>query len=67
MPRGLQVIQRSVGGDASRPRSEASGGVEAGVRPIDALEGFDGEFFGDRWIADNTNDPAVDLGLVLME
>jgi hypothetical protein len=45
------VIKRDIGGDASRPSSEASGGVEAGVRTIDAPEGFDREVLGDSWIA----------------
>src|ERR1700693_3385704 len=47
--------------DASRPRPEAAGGIEAGVRAMDTPEGFNGEVFGGRRIADDSNNPAVNL------
>ena len=62
--RCLQVIERGVGGDASRPWSEASRGVETGVRAMDAPEGFDGEVFGGIRVADDANDPTVNLTLM---
>jgi hypothetical protein len=63
----LEVIKRGVGGDASCPPFKASCGVEAGVRAIDAPEGFEGKVLGDPRIADDANDPAVDLVLMQTE
>jgi len=58
------VIERSVGGDASRPRPEAACRVKACVRAIDAPEGFDGEVLGCSRISNDVNDPTVDLTLM---
>jgi hypothetical protein len=42
-------------------------GFEAGVRAIDAPEGFEGKVLGDRRIADDANDPAIDFVLMQTE
>ena len=65
--RCLQVIERSVSGDAPRPRSEAARGIEARVGAMDTPEGFHREVFGSGWIADNVNNPAVNLTLMRAE
>ena len=61
------MIERSVDGDAPRPRPESAFRVEPGARAIDASEGFDSEIFGRSWIADDVNNPIVDLALMLAE
>jgi len=63
-PQGPQVIERGVGGDAPRPRLESSRRIEAGVAAIDAPEGFDGEVFGSGGIADDADNPAIDVALM---
>jgi hypothetical protein len=65
--RGLEVIECSVGSDASRPCPEAARGIEAGVRAMDAPEGFDGEIVGGSRVADDAIDPAVNLTLMPTE
>jgi hypothetical protein len=67
MARALEVIERSVGSDPSRPCPKAARGIEAGVRAMDAPEGFDGEVFGGSRIANDANDPTVDLALMRAE
>ena len=41
--------------------------IEAGVGAVDTPEGLDGEVLGRGRVADQGDDPAVDLGLVLPE
>ena len=65
--RGLEVIECSVGSDTSRPCPEAARGVEAGVRAMDAPEGFDREVFGGSRVADDANDPTLNLTLMPTE
>ena len=61
------MIECSVGGDASRPGFEAECRVEAGMHAVDAPEGFDGEVFSRAGVADDADDPAIDLTLVQPE
>jgi len=62
--RSLRVVKRDVDGYASRLRLEAARRVKVRVRKIDSPKGSDGEVLSGSQIADNANDPAVDLTLI---
>src|SRR5277367_3941280 len=63
----LEMIERRIGGNAASPRLEAARGIETSVGPLNTEKGVDREVFGQARIADNNDDPAVDLGLMPAE
>jgi hypothetical protein len=61
------MIERRIGGDASRPSREIAIGTEACPCLMNAPKCFHGQILGDAGVTDDTNDPAVNLFLVLVK
>src|SRR5580700_3657750 len=63
--RSAQVVESRICSDAVGPGSEIAGRIEARAVAIDAPKRFHSEILCNTRVADNSNDPGIDLLLVL--
>jgi len=63
--RVAKVVDRQVGGDASRPGSEVACRPKALACSVDALQSFYRQVLGDTRIANDAHNPSVDVALVM--